>query len=276
MQLSVETYIPGSSPVHCLDARAKLIVLAVYSVMLFFLDTACGLGLAAVMFAAALAASRIPPLRVLGLVIPVYVLAALTVVFNGFTFATSDAIAQVDVIGSAVAGIYPIAGAFSLSVAGLMRGLFFAVRIVLLVFASLVLTFTTTSTELTAALNWFLRPLRIFRVPVDDIAMVFSIALRFIPVTAEEFCRVRDAQWSRGSQFGEGSLVARLKAWQTVLIPLFVGLFRRADVLAQAMDARCYGQVECRSSLNDGSWRGADAAVLMVCSAACVALAIVF
>ena len=129
----------------------------------------------------------------------------------------------------------------------------------LLVVASLTVTYTTTSTELTDALGFFLRPLKRLGVPTDDIAMVFSLALRFIPVTAEEFGRVHDAQWARGASFAEGSLWERLRAWQTVLIPLFVGLFRRADSLAVAMDARCYGAPDVeRTSLAPRAFSGAQ------------------
>jgi len=104
---------------------------------------------------------------------------------------------------------------------------------------------------------------------------VFSLALRFIPVTAEEFGRVHDAQWARGASFAEGSLWERLRAWQTVLIPLFVGLFRRADSLAVAMDARCYGAPDVeRTSLAPRAFSGRSGLVLAVGLLACVVLAV--
>ncbi len=273
MQLTVTTYITGTSPVHKLDARVKIILLAVYSVCLFFVDTWIGLACMAVLFACALIVAKIPPMRVFGLIIPVYVLAALAVLFNMFVFATPDIIDQA---AEAATGVYPLIGTFSFTVAGFFRGLFFAVRILLLVFASLIVTFTSTSTELTEALNRFLHPLQKIGVPSDDIAMVFAITLRFIPVTAEEFGRVRDAQWSRGSKFGEGSIIARLSVWQTVLIPLFVGLFRRADTLAQAMDARCYGVLGVtRTSLARRKMNAVSIVVLAVGCVLFIALAIV-
>ncbi len=263
----------GTSPVHRLDARVKIILLAVYSVCLFFVDTWVGLVCMAVLFACALIAAQIPPLRIFGLVTPVYVLAAIAVLFNMFVFATPEVIDQ----GAGIAsGIYPLIGTFSFTVSGFFRGLFFAVRILLLVFASLIVTFTSTSTELTDALNRFLHPLQKIGVPSDDIAMVFAITLRFIPVTAEEFGRIRDAQWSRGSKFGEGSIIARLSVWQTVLIPLFVGLFRRADTLAQAMDARCYGIPGVnRTSLARRKMGATSTVVLIVGCVLFIALAIV-
>lgn len=265
MQLSISTYIPGASPIHRLDARVKIVLLAVYSVMLFFVDTWVGMAVSAALFVVVLGVSRIAPSRVAGLVVPVYVLVGLAVVFNSFVFADPASPA------GSQPGVFPLAGTFCFTVAGFTRGCFFAIRILLLVFASLVVTFTTSSTELTRAFARFLGPLRGLRVPVDDIATVLSVALRFIPVTAEEFCRVHDAQWSRGSKFGEGSLWDRLRAWQTVLIPLFVRLFRRADTLAQAMDARCYGISSERTSLHREQM-GTLGVVALVAGLACCLL----
>lgn len=242
MRINVSSYIPGTSPIHACDARVKIVLLAMYSVMLFLVDTWAGLVLCGALFAAAAVSSRIPLRRFFALLVPVYVLAAFAVVFNGFAFDVGQAApgAAPPLMGQEpglFGSLPPVAlvGSFGLVPAGLARGCFFAVRIVLLVTASLVVTYTTTSTALTDALADFLRPLRRLRVPVDDIAMVFSLALRFIPVTAEELGRVHDAQQARGASFSEGGLWERLRAWQTVLIPLFVGLFRRADALAVAL-----------------------------------------
>ena len=282
MRLKADTYISGNSPVHVCDARVKTVLLAVYSVTLFLVDTWAGLGLCALAFATVLGLSGIPPQRVFGIVVPVYVLAALTVAFNAFTFDVGQAtLANMSggEVGSAslFSSLPPVAlvGSFGFVPAGFARGCFFAARILLLVFASLVVSFTSTSTELTDALASFLSPLRRLRVPVDDIAMVLSLALRFIPVTAEEFGRVYDAQWSRGAAFGEGSLWRRLRAWQTVFVPLFVGLFRRADALARAMDARCYGAPDVRrTSLSAKPFSVRSALFLAVGMLVCAAFAL--
>ena len=281
MRLNVSSYIPGSSPIHACDARVKIVLLAAYSVTLFLVDTWAGLALCAALFAAAAASSGIPVRRFFALLVPVYVLAAFSVVFNGFAFDVGQAAqgAAPPLLGHepGLFGSLPpvaLAGSFGLVPAGLARGCFFALRIVLLVTTSLVVTYTTTSTALTDALAGFLRPLRRLRVPTDDIAMVFSLALRFIPVTAEELGRVHDAQQARGASFSEGGLWARLRAWQTVLIPLFVGLFRRADALAVAMDARCYGAQPHRTSLHDRRLAGRSLAVLAAGLALCIAVAV--
>ena len=271
MRLNVSSYIYGASPIHTCDARVKTVLLLAYSITLFLVNTWAGLALCALLFVGAAAASGIAARRFFGLLAPVYVIVAFTVLFNGFSLDVMQAAAAGappglgNVSAGALGSLQPVAlvGSFGFVPAGFARGCFFAVRIVLLVVASLVVTYTTTSTDLTQALAGFMRPLRRLRVPVDDIAMVFSLALRFIPVTAEEFGRVHDAQWARGASFAEGSLWERLRAWQTVLIPLFVGLFRRADALAVAMDARCYGAPGLeRTSLGDRSLAGKSVAVL--------------
>ncbi|WP_241156994.1 energy-coupling factor transporter transmembrane protein EcfT [Adlercreutzia sp. ZJ304] len=236
---------------HRCDARSKIILLLIYSVCLFFIDSWIGMGIAAVALVAVLLASRIPVARVFGIATVVYVLAAFTIVANAFLFEY---------------------GSFTFTIDGLIRGCFFAIRILLLVWASLIVCFTSTSTQLTDALNSFLSPLQKLRVPTDDISMVFSIAIRFIPVTAEEYMRIRDAQWSRGAPLNEGSIIGRIKAHMAILIPMFVGLFRRADRLAMAMDARCYGMPgvkrtqlsETKFSPSDGVLTALGGALLIV------------
>jgi energy-coupling factor transport system permease protein len=131
-------------------------------------------------------------------------------------------------------------GPVGVSASGLARGLFFSTRIVLLVLGTSLVTLTTSPVALTDALSRLMRPLALIRVPVDDVAMMFSIALRFIPTTAEEAEKIVVAQTARGAVFDEGGPIARGRAWVPVLVPLFVNLFRRADDLAVAMESRCY------------------------------------
>ncbi len=212
MRLRTSVYIPGDSPVHACDARAKVLLLAVYSAAVFWVDGGVGMALFAGCLAVCVGVSRVGFTRVLVMGIPVYVLAAFTVLFAAIN-------AEV----------------------GALLGCLYAARMIVLVLASLLVTFTTTSTQLSEALGWFVRPLGRLRVPVDDVAMVFSLAIRFIPLTALELGQVRDAQFARGAAFGSEGVMKRLSAWGTVFIPLFVQLFRRADRLSVAMDARCYG-----------------------------------
>lgn len=277
MQFSISIYIPGTSPVHRLDARVKLVLLLAYSITLFFVRTWVGLGICAAICLVLLYAARIPFRRLSSLLVPVYIILGFTLLFNSFALDVSH-VASGYGIGSVSAGllsdINPVAlvGTFGFVPEGFARGSYYALRIVFLVLASFVACFTTTSNDLTDALNDFLKPLRRFRVPTQDIAMMVSIAIRFIPVTAEEFGRVRAAQWARGAAFSSGPMIARLRAWQTVLIPLFVGLFRRADNLAVAMESRCYGMGDTRTELNPRRFTGMSIAVLVLGVGACVAL----
>lgn len=151
-----------------------------------------------------------------------------------------------------------------------LNALMYVVRISLVIVASFVITFTTTSTQLTDALASILRPLRALKVPVDDIAFTLSLALRFIPAAVRAaWADQRSRRTSRWGSVWTGSLWKRLKTWMVVLIPLFIGFFRQADSVAEAMDARCYGAGE-RTSLNAQAMRVGAWALLAVALIACV------
>ena len=166
---------------HRLDARVKVILLAAYSVALFAAGAWTGLGLAVLLLGAVLAASGLPWGRVLAMAAPVYVIAAFAVAFNALSGGLGAPTAGESALASALAALSPTAG--------LGRGLFFGLRIVLLAWGSLLVSYTSTSTELTDALRGFLAPLRPLRVPVDDAATALALAVRFIPLTAEELGR---------------------------------------------------------------------------------------
>lgn len=290
MNINLNTYIVGASPVHTCDARAKIVLLIAYSVTLFLVETWWALGVCALAFAVLCAAGRIPPSRIGALSVPIVVIALFAVVANSFSFDAPATQAAAQAMGEEVAfgGVGDVStglltqmppvvlvGSFGFVPAGFERGCFYAVRILLLVAASLIVSFTTTSTQLTEAFSSFLRPLRALRIPVDDVASVLSIALRFIPLVAEEMGRIHDAQWARGAKFGENGLVVRVRAWATVLVPLFVGMFRRADNLAVAMDARCYGVPGVRRTSLSHRKFGVDATfITAVGLALCIVLSL--
>ena len=133
---------------------------------------------------------------------------------------------------------------------GVLAGLLVAVRMVALIAASFVVCFTTSSSELLQAFRWLIAPLRHLHAPVDDIALTLALSVRFIPVVEDEFERIRMAQKARGADTA-GSLKRTLQVWSSAFIALFVGLFRHADNLALAMDARCYGASPERTTLPD-------------------------
>lgn len=246
MSFNATSYNPRITPVHRIDARVKIVLVVAYSIALFFVQTWSGLGIFAIALALAVAASRLRLLVCIRQLIPLLLILSFTLIANSFSFDVSSAV-ELYGIGAVSSGVFqemqPIAlvGGFGFVPAGFVRGCFYVLRIAFLLCASLVLVTTTSTSELSHAIRSFLVPLERFGLPVHDIATTISIALRFIPVTVDEFNAVRMAQASRGADFEGGGLIGKLKMWGTVLIPMFVGLFRRAERLATAMDARCYG-----------------------------------
>jgi energy-coupling factor transport system permease protein len=219
-------FVAGDSAVHRLDPRAKLGLTLMFTVLVFSAHSWAGLAVAAVIAIGVIAISGVPfRLAARGLV-PIMWLLAFTLIANAVVWGPGVAAVRVGPLG--------------VSASGLARGAFFAARITLLVLGTSVVTLTTSPVALTDALSQLMRPLRFVRVPVDDVAMMFSIALRFIPTTAEEADKIVVAQTARGARFDVGNPVQRAKAWVPVLVPLFVNLFRRADDLAIAMESRCY------------------------------------
>lgn len=216
------TYLAADTPIHRADARVKVLGLLAFSIGIFFVQSWWGMAACVLLVGVFAAVARIPAKRLVGPAVPVILLAAFAVLFA--------VIAHPDVD--------------SLSAALLV-----AVRMILLVVASLIVSYTTTSTGLLRAFSWIIGPLRHVRVPVDDIAFTLSLALRFIPVIAAEFEQVRKAQLARGAALDGLPLRRKLEVWGAAFAAVFIGAFRRAASLADAMDARCYGAAERRTSL---------------------------
>jgi len=252
-------FVPIDSPVHRLEPRVKLGLVACLTVVIFTSAGWAGLGVATVLTVLALLLSRVPLHFALRGLRPVALLLLITIVMNTLRWNAADALVS--------------AGSLGVSHAGLTAGLFFATRIILLVTGTSLLTLTTSPVALTDALSRLMVPLRPLRFPVDDVAMMFSIALRFIPTTAEEAEKIVVAQAARGARFDDGGIVRRARAWVPVLIPLFVNLFRRADRLAIAMESRCYTGRQ-RTRLHASRMRLSDWSVLVlgVTVAACATI----
>lgn len=220
-------FVPGDSPVHRLEPRAKIAVTAVFSIGLFLVSTWAGLAVAALAVAGAVVLSRVPWRLVGRGLLPIAFILTFTVLINA-------------VVRSSAPNTILVLGPLAISGPGLERGLFFALRIVILVLGTTLVTLTTSPVALTDGIARMLSPLERFRFPATDVAMMLSVALRFIPTTAEEAETIVVAQAARGAKFGEGNPLRRARAYAPVLVPLFVALFRRANDLALAMDARCY------------------------------------
>lgn len=217
-------------PFATVDARVKIVLLLVATIAVFAASAPWALVVWAVAAGGVLAASGMDVRALLRNLRPVLVLFIIILCAN---LVSCDGSADV-----------ALAGPVGLSITGAERAGSAIVRIVLLVCLALSVAASTTPTALADACTSLMRPLRHLGVPVADIGLVLSMALRFIPVVSEEAARIRLAQQARGVAFDEGSVVARVRAWGTVLTPLVVGLFRRADRVAASMDARCYGQAD--------------------------------
>ena len=258
MAASLRIYIQGDTPIHRVDARVKLVLLLLLSVGVFFVDTWRGLGVYSLAVAAVVVAGRMPLARLGALSLPLVVLLAFILVCNAFAF---------DVGSLAESGLGGVSAGFAegwqpVALAGTFgfvpQGCMFA--------------FTTSVEALTGAFASLMRPLRAIRVPVDDVATMLSLAVRFIPLTAEELALVRSAQTARGARLESGSIWQRLFAYRTVFIPLVVRLFRRADTLSVSMVARCYGCAQ-RTSLEEPHICLRQAVVFLACSALLVVVA---
>jgi energy-coupling factor transport system permease protein len=255
-------YVPVDSPMHRMDSAAKLGIVVAFTVGLFAAGTFPGLAVLAIAVLVGAMVASVPLSTAVQGIRAVALILVLTVLANAVRWAPAT-VALVRLGPLAVDG------------EGLVSGLFFAARIVLLVVGTSLLTLTTSPVELAGGLERALAPLRLVRVPVGDLAMTLTIALRFIPTTVEEADRIMTAQTARGARFDSGGPIARARAYAPVLVPLFFNLFRRADELATAMEARCYRGSEGRTQLRESRMRGTDWAALIVTGTALIAMGMV-
>jgi len=253
----IGNYLAGKTLLHRTDARIKLLLLSCYLTGLFLVRTWLGIAIYAVVLVITYNIGRVPVRLALRGLAPLVAILVFTILANGFGFSPmtvnvpplSPWHALLD--DSLEQAFIPLVSGFGFRAYGFMRGLFLALRITLLFSATSLLTFTSPMVALSDALVSLLHPLAALKVPTEDIAMVFSIALRFILLTANETERLMVAQSARGAVFDKGGPIKRGRAWLPVLIPLFVKLFRRADRLAAAMETRCYrgqGRTHLRSN----------------------------
>jgi energy-coupling factor transport system permease protein len=260
MRATVAQYYPGISLVHRFDPRCKVVAVAVLVVALFVRDGFAALAVFAAVGVAGLALSRVPLAWVWRALRPVLWLMALTFVLQAL-FGPGDEFWSV--------------GPLHVSRRGLEQAAFLSVRLIVIVVIGSLLTFTTSPIALTDALAWLGRPLRRLRVPTEELALMATIALRFIPTLFEETDTIMRAQRARGADFSRGGPVRRARALLPVLVPLFVMSFRRADDLALAMEARCYTPGVARTRLHPMQARPRDALLLLLVAATIVAAMLV-
>ena len=228
-------YYPVDSFVHKLDPRAKIVFLIAYIVLIFIVRNFYGFAVATGLLVFAVLFSRVPILKVLRSIRAILFIIVVTFLINLFLHRESA-----DVV---LASWW----VFTITDGSLKFALFMLLRLVMLMLGSSILTLTTTPVALTDGIESLMFPLKLVRFPVHELALVMSIALRFIPTLMEETERIVSAQKARGADFESGNVFSRVKALVPVLIPLIISAFRRADELGDAMEARCYSGSKVRT-----------------------------
>ena len=223
--ITLGQFFPGDSLLHRLDPRTKIILLFFFLAAIFIFDSPLAYAALTAFTAALIAVSRVPPLLMLKALKPLSWIIAFTFVIH-----------LVSTPGDAFFHVW----LFDLTWQGAAKGFFIALRLALLILLSALLTYTTSPLALTDALETLMQPAKRVGVPAHEIAMMMTIALRFVPTLIEEADKIMKAQQARGADFTEGSVIERVKGFVPVLVPLFISAFRRADDLALAMEARCY------------------------------------
>lgn len=235
--ITIGQHIPGDSVIHVLDSRVKIVITFILIIALFLISTFLGFALFTIFISFVLFISKLPIKRVIKGLKPIFFLLILTLFLHVFLTRGGDVLWQVGVIRVEQEGVY--------------TGLFMVTRILLLIFSTSLLTLTTSPLQLTDGIEYLMTPLKIFKVPAGELAMMMTIALRFIPTLLEEAEKIMKAQMARGADFESGNIVKRAKNLLPLLVPLFISAFRRADELALAMESRCYQGGEERTRLHE-------------------------
>lgn len=262
MNIAVKTYYPEQSFIHRLDTRLKILLLVAVTAGVFWVHSLMAMLACFVLLLLLMVASRVPAHAYVAFLPVACVFTLCPIVFNGFAF---DVYAAQDTLityyqaspsqleYAVVFNMQPLVlcGTFGIVPLGVLHGAVLGLRIFILMYVSLLFTFTTQANNVVKAIDWFLQPLSRVHVPVHAISLVFSLALRFIPLIAQEFGTIANAHWCRGAHLENGSLFVRARAWSQVFIPLFVRLYRQAEITGCAMDARCYGATRCSDFPNN-------------------------
>ena len=255
--ITLGQYFPGESPIHRLDPRAKLVAMTCYIVALFLGRRLVTYGILLLALAAVVKVSTVKPRALVRGLKPVVFILVFTAVLNIFYTP-----------GQTLASFW----IFTITREGIVHAFFMVVRIVMLITCTFLLTYTTSPLALTDGLESLMGPLKKIRVPVHELSMMMSIALRFIPTLIEETDKIMSAQRARGADFDSGNLAQRAKALIPLLVPLFISAFRRADELATAMECRCYHGGEGRTRMKQLHYRPGD--VLFMAGALILAVAV--
>ena len=241
--ITIGQYFPGNSVIHRLDPRFKIIITAIYITMLFCASEIIGLSIGVAFVIFVLMLSGIPAKMMIKGIKPIVPVIIFTSVLNLFF-----------IDGSVIFKWWII----KITLEGVETSVFMVIRVICLIAGTSLLTYTTSPITLTDAIERLMSPLKKIKVPVHELAMMMTIALRFIPTLIEETDKIMSAQKARGADLETGGLVQRAKALVPILIPLFVSAFRRAEELALAMECRCYHGGEGRTRLKQLKSSGRD------------------
>ena len=233
--ITLGQYFPGNSVIHRLDPRTKLIMLVAYIVALFLAKSWISYAIMLLFLVVSIKISTIPVKSIVRGMKPLVLILVFTGVLNLFFTQEGPVLVDFWII--------------TITLGGLTRAIFMMARILMLITGTFLLTYTTSPISLTDGLEALLNPLKKIKVPVHELSMMMCIALRFIPTLIEETDKIMCAQKARGADFENGSLMERAKALVPILVPLFIGAFRRADELATAMECRCYQGGEGRTKM---------------------------
>ncbi len=247
--ITLGQYFPGNSPIHRLDPRAKLIALILYIVALFLAEWFVSYAIVLATLILVVALSTVKPKALLRGMKPILFLLIFTGVLNMFYTPGRELVSF---------------WIFTITYEGILHAFFMVVRIMMLISCTFLLTYTTSPLALTDGLEGLLSPLKKIKVPVHELAMMMSIALRFIPTLIEETDKIMSAQRARGADFDSGNLIQKAKALIPLLVPLFISAFRRADELATAMECRCYRGGVGRTRMNQLRFRPSDGLFMAV------------
>lgn len=250
--ITIGQHFPGNSILHRADPRLKLILTVGYIVVLFTVKNLLGLALSLVLLALLYMVANIPIKMIAKSLKPILPIILFTAILNLF-FMTGE--------GQPLVAWW----VFKIYKEGILYAIFMSVRIVALIAGTSLLTYTTSPIVLTDAIERLLKPFAKMHLPVHELAMMMTIALRFIPTLIEETEKIMNAQKARGAMLDSGTIKERISAMVPILIPLFISAFRRADELAMAMECRCYHGGEGRTRLKVLKFERHDFVALLVC-----------
>lgn len=257
--ITLGQYFPGNTFIHRLDPRTKLILTIVYIVALFLANNISSYAIVLVFLCVSVAVSKIKPAALFRGMKPLIIVIAITAVLNLF-YTAGEPIAEFWI--------------FKISREGIRSAIFMMLRITMLITGTFLLTYTTAPMQLTDGMESLLGPLKKIKVPVHELAMIMSIALRFIPTLIEETDKIMSAQKARGANFDTGGLIKKAKAMLPLLIPLFISSFRRADELATAMESRCYNGGVGRTKMKQLKYSSIDLIAALIAAALVAAVCV--